>query len=593
MMRVTPVDDVLFCLALASVLSKHHVLNDHTLTLSPFSKELGCVLPDKLPEDPPDNWIPKSTEVAGSEEQLQYIQNNEKIRERVERTIAEVNCAVSWPSGESGGAVRLEQIERGDGSEDQEWSELCTGAFTSLLTDIVTRKLVAAPEVLWRLKARVEGETSDDVRVTLDSESSEMHIMGFSDAVLAFYKKLLTLKSEVEKQLEKEEEMKKRKVEVLATLRPPQIRYFQQCGVADEVTKRFANLNLRVDEQIVQLEGAEEILTDAKLFIYDSISQIESRFLDLSQDLTELIASEPTKTYVNDYLKQYKIRAIIEEQPPGKNGVTVHAIGQEEIQRASAFLTTDFVAVELKLNDAARHAVQSPDWQVLVEGLKQDYRFFQLRPGDDVLVVSGRKDLVEGILRKIRGTFEKHITVETFVSMKPTNAQLIGTFRKQDVETLEKKLMASAMGGKLKQVVTQGDVSGFALKGNPEEVEAAKKQLEGLVKSATETTQEISRPGVVRLTENPTWTEFLHTVEQTHPVILKTTVTNPYDPSNASDVKSGPRHRMDINGHSIIVMLGEITDIPDGGALINPTNPSLELSRGLGLEIVKLGKLKC
>lgn len=541
------------------------------------------MLPDKLPKEPLDNWIPKSTEVVDNEEQLQCIRNNSQIRERVQQTIKDVNCVISFAS-DAASTIKLEQIARGSESENQEWSDLCTGTFKSLLCDIITRKRVVTPEVLRRLKAEVENETLE-VDVKFDEGSSEIQFSGFSDAVATFEKKFLVLKEE--------EERKRRKVDILGALRPYQISYFQQCGVADEVAKRFTNLSLMVDEQKVQLEGAEETLTDVKIFIYDSISQIEPRSVDLSQDLTQLITTEPTKTYVNDYLKQNGIRAIVEPPQPGKNGVTVYAIGREEIQKASSFLTTDFVSVHLELNDAARHAMLSPDWEVLVESLKQDYRFFHLHSSNDVLVVSGQKDVIEGIKRKIQIVFEKHVSVEYFFSMKTLNVQLIERFKKSDIETLENKLRASALGGKLEQVLTHEDASGFALKGNREEVEAAKMQLEELVRSAIAEKKEISRPGVVSLAENPEWTEFLGTVEQSHQVILKTTITNPYESSTSSSRKSGPQHGMVINDHSIIIVHGEITNIPDGGALINPTNAHLELSHGLGLQIVKLGKLSC
>lgn len=361
--------------------------------------------------EPLENWIPKSTEVTVSEEQLQCIQHtcNLQIREQVKWTMEKVNCVVLWPN-DAASTVKLEQIRRGSESEDREWSELCTGTVSRLLCDIITRKLITTPTVFGLLKVVVERETLE-VDVKFDVGSSEIHFMGFTDSVAAFETKLMALKNTFVRQLEEEEERKKsiRKVETLEWFEPTQIRIFQQCGVADEVMKYFKTLDLRVDGQKVQLAGSDDILHDATRFIFKRMTQIKQEFLDLSQDLIKLITTEPAKTYVSEYLKQNKIKATIGEPQPGRKGVMIYANSQDDFRMASAFLEAYFVTVNLELDDAARHAMRSPDWQELVESLTTDYSSVRLDSTNDVLVVVCLQEFEGRTLRKIREVFEKSV----------------------------------------------------------------------------------------------------------------------------------------------------------------------------------------
>lgn len=558
-----------------------HVINGRTLNVDLWSKEIKRLLPVNASKNPVNN-CPRMLKIRCTQSQLCCIQNSSSVREEIEKKLKVTDCVLVWPLAVGELDVQLE-LAKDSVNKDRLWPDECADLLQNCLNDLICQKFTTTPDVWIKLKDRIQDHSHLDCN--LDEEESEICVFGFSQSVEERVRNINELIDEIKKQLDKEKELQSRKLETLTTLKSHQIQYIRVAGIVDEMKSLLPGVTVEAGGQTVSLLGREEDLIEAKLHIYSSLNNVDSSFIDLTESLTELFTTEPTAGFIRDYLLQNQVHVVIQSVLE-KPGITIYGV-ESELRNAED-LISQFAESVMDVNADTRNALKSSEWPQFVKALKEDYRFVIVKPMTDACVVACRSDLLDSVKLELDVLFGKYATVEYFVSMKQSHTELLS--QQVEVQKLDKKLRECSVGGELKKVLEASGSSGFAVKGQREEVESARKQLEMLAKSVVERQLELNCPGVSSLMQSSEGKEFVRDLQAKVSGIVKMTVGELTTFSTFSDQRIGIRCRSEIvNGCEIILELGNIMDIATD-AIVNPCNPHIELSRGLGREIVRMGK---
>lgn len=546
------------------------------MKLDLWSKELGRLLPVSAFRDPVEN-CPQMLKIRCTQLQLFCVQNSSFVREDIERQLSGNACVVTWPLAAEDLDVRLQLAEDNSFKEGRLWPDKCRSLLQKCLADLFCQSFAMMPDK-W---IKTEEIIKDDFGLLceFDEGKCEVSVYGYSQSVNECVKRIKEMEDEIKRQLDQKEESRRRKSESLTSLRPHQIQYIQVAQIADEMKSFFPGVSVETDDQMVSLLGSEEDLTKAKLHIYQSLSNIDSRFIDLTESLTELITTEPTAEFLRDCFAQNQLRVVIQRSRE-KPGITVYGIG-DDLRNAGECVISQFTESPVEADAAAKDAMQSSEWPGFVNGLKKDYRFVIIKPTTDACIVACRSDLLDSVKCELFKMFHKYMIVELFVNLKQLHAELLH----RQVELQKLKLGKCTDGVEVKQGLETNGTSGLVVKGRLREAEAVRYQLETISKDVLEEQFEMNDPGVMTLMCSSEGKEFVKGLQNKDLIVLKKV------PSESTALSTSSVHTCSEieKGHEIVLELGDVTR-STSDAIINPCNSFIDLSRGLGSEIVCRGK---
>lgn len=572
-----------------TVLAQEHKIGDLVLSLAPYDRSLKCVVPKKALRDPPSNWMPRTLTINCDQDHLRCIEKIAKIRITMERSLKEGNVIITWP-GTGNLSVTLKQDKRDDQTRAKKWKEKCRELFTRCLDDI-EKKTVGTSQEIWDNFVTMVSNTSmqSDLVVDFDDKTCEVHFIGLRTDVVTYDRKLNVFIRELEEKLALEAEEKSKVSETMSSLRPFQVALLETSKGIKKV-RLIADVQQTLTGEFI-LKGKSQDLTEAKIIIHETLSQIVSKFLHLSDTMTTLIMKDETRSFVKDHFNKNAINAVYEIK--GKNSITVHATSDEEAVKACSFIEGEFEERKIELNASSKHTLQLSEWQKFKEQLQEEYMLLEIDVNSEI-VIACRKSEAGRITERIREFFVNHDAVEEFVKFSFVQTDLILKSEKKALEIMEVKLKKSAANGKLTILHEPNVVSGFAVIGSSAIVNSVIRDLHDFANNYTETLHELCAPGVVNLIESPKGKEQLSSAQQKHAVVLK--VLN-NDSSVSERVARGVKLKMEIaKGHDIILVANDILDI-NTDAIIISTDQELNLRRPLASEIILCGgediRLEC
>lgn len=549
-----------------------HVLGGQTLKLDLWSKELGRLLPVNASRDPVEN-CPQMLKIRCTQLQLFCIQNSSFIREDIERKLRDNGCAVTWPSAAEHLDVRL-QLAGNSLKESQLWPDKCRSLLQKCLADLFRQNFALTPDKWIKTKEIIQGNFG--LICEFDERNCEVSVYGYSQSVKECVKRIKEMEDEIKRQ---EEEFKSRKSEPLTLLRPYQIQYLQVAGIVDEMKSLLPEVTVEASDQMFSLLGREEDFGKAKLHIYESLNNIDSRFIDLTESLTELITTELTTEFLMGYFEQNQVRVVIQRSRE-KPGIKIYGV-ENDLRNAEEYLISQFVESTVEANVAANDAMQSSEWPEFVNGLKNDYRFVIIKPTTDACIVACRSDLLDSVKLELVKMFHRYTIVELFFSLKQSHAKLLH----RQVELQKSKLGKCTDGVEVRQDFRTDGTSGLVVKGRRREAEAVRDQLETVAKDVVEERLELNEPGVMTLMCSSEGKEFVKDLQNKDLIILKMVMSESTTALSTPSVHTCSEIE---KGHEIILELGDIMR-SSSGAIINPCNSFIHHSRGLGSEIVCRG----
>jgi len=287
-----------FVVVISEVLNRDHVLEGHHLTVTLYFDCFGPVLPGMGSEP---CWTPPAITVDFDPHIVQFVTQTAAKRSYIEGSLNDLcpGCTVTWPDSTTPdcGTVKISF----SGATSMAISKRCRTQLTELL-DTLEAGSVDILQEMWasfieRLKEQF-ADVNESVHIQLDQGKCCVLVSGERDKCFETISKLKCLQSELVDELQRSKE---RISESLSNISEHQVSLLQACGLLQ--TESVEELEVRVIDNVITLEGRPDKIIDRKMKIYQMLATAHSETVHVEDYVHLFLKQEPFRHHVDQLLE--------------------------------------------------------------------------------------------------------------------------------------------------------------------------------------------------------------------------------------------------------------------------------------------------
>lgn len=497
----------------------------------------------------------------------------------------------------------------------------------SVLTICPTEKKIQSPQ-LWqkrteclesfltsfkKIQVPIAAELFDEITRRWEKQSGSSSPSGPSDYVLLFNARdqcaqIVGRKSCVEEEelklkelidaAKKDTELMKSIVEVEDRDIPmARLRLLKLSGTCQELVKRHQHLAISIDliSNRLSLKGPRSVLQEMKLEIYQFISKMMEKALELPMNVINVLKNPRVSEYTQSLLKQENIPALfVPDLAKHSNEILVVGVGSKSLTDAEAVLQNAIQERSLRLTQENMRVLENRDWKDLVLELNSSFKVGISEDwSSSTLWVSG----IVADVEKCFGRVQHFLAVNTIyyqsLPMDQGTVRFILEKWKTKIDEIKNELAQFYV-----DMRAAPDCKSIQVTGTAKGLEQFRPMLKKLISSVQKDSLPVDKPGVKKFILEEKGTKALRAIEDRNNCVIITKASNEDDepfievnPDIRDIEKSSSKFMCSYltkEGKKISVFQGDITK-HKVDAVVNAANSQLAHVGGVAAAIVKAG----
>lgn len=473
--------------AAQNILKRKHTIDEKEIQVFAFHKSLGTAL---YGQEKPRVPLPKAINKAIDCALWTYIDSNPAVVESIRSALKEHFCNVTLDRASVclSPAVTLQQHKNAKAIINQ-WGENVEATFVKSVSKFRCLKLSPESEAWEESTEEIRQMlVKEDVAVVPDKAKGVILVAGPVDVVEGVEQSLYEATDKIRRRVQRQKLSKTETIQMGLAIRTVLL----QGGVKEELLNVYPELEISYgsDGPDLIVTGLMEEIVEVQKFILKRISELKQGRLDMDPFVLELLKEEQEEKLTDMFLRPHRINAALKSSG---NTLQLVALTDEALADAEDQLGKLLMSQYVDVEDS--NVLKTPEWDEYVRQTENANNTLpsriRIRIKDPQVVVSGHKDVVINVCRKLEDFLKQYARVEETVAIKPDIIlKHMKAFDKAHMEKLQDK------------VVLSYKYEAICLSGPRADVLNSKSLVQKLVSSLTFESYEVSIPGAKKLFEN-------------------------------------------------------------------------------------------
>ncbi|KAM5153312.1 protein mono-ADP-ribosyltransferase PARP14-like [Mantella aurantiaca] len=426
------------------LLKKECVFSKKKISVYPYYPLLSVALYGK---QGPCVEIPKPIEFQISPYILQYICNNEGLKNNIDLKMVNAHCEIKWPDQDCQTPVlqlifppTLSTHLRSMAKIVPKWSEQVFNEFSLLISKFRVIEHNMDQSVWEAIIEHVNSSTYSKVLIKPDFGSEKIFLAGMSNDVIKIDPTFKQLLEETTKRVEREKQTKTEMLSMSPTLYQIMCNSGLQKRILDQVPE--LKIDYDVPTKKACLSGLRNEVLTAKCEILGIKEQLKSKPIQMNPNLVKFLMCTDNEDLSCLLFVHHNINALLEIED---GAVKLIAYSKEDLTAAEKQIEEKLLSRQLVVED--KSLLRTPEWSSLHSFLNELYNVEKCTVliqesssgTTNNLVITGLSSNVLKCHQEVSDFLEKNTTIETEIPVK-TSAMMtfISEERKEILETIKK-----------------------------------------------------------------------------------------------------------------------------------------------------------
>ncbi|XP_073490608.1 protein mono-ADP-ribosyltransferase PARP14-like isoform X2 [Aquarana catesbeiana] len=404
-------------------LTKQHKFHNSVLSVYPYYPSIGQWLYGKKNND---IMTPGPVECPICAQILEFIFNNEEIKQSIEKQMTDHYCDVKWPKpGDPKPLItlsfpsNLSSHLRTLSKIAPTWSNKVQAEFSLLLSKYKVIECDLKPPVWEAIRTKVSSSSYDGVLIKPDIAAEKAFIVGISDDVKRIEPIFKKLVEETTRQLSR--------VEDEVPLEAAAYKLLLAHGLEKSIKEDSPHVNISYDgaTKSIKLYGPKYEVLTAKCEILKTKQDLKSKSIQRDPSIIQFLMVADNEEMSYNLLMNNNIKAMFQVED---NAVMVFGYSDKDLKNAEETLKKDLVCKRVSVKD--KSVTQSPEWGRLKSfinkkcnavGIKVSIEELPGKEGNEV-VITGLSSSVEEAYQQIQDFVGKNTLVQKDMKLKSVAA---------------------------------------------------------------------------------------------------------------------------------------------------------------------------
>ncbi|XP_073490612.1 protein mono-ADP-ribosyltransferase PARP14-like [Aquarana catesbeiana] len=396
-----------------TVLTKQHKFHNSVLSVYPYYPSIGQWLYGKKETH---IMTPRPVECPICAQMLEFIFNNEEIKQSIEKQMTDHYCDVKWPkpgdpqplmtlSFPSNLSSHLRTLSK----IAPTWRNKVQAKFSLLLSKYKVIEYDLKPPVWEAIRTKVSSSSYDGVLIKPDIAAEKAFIVGILEDVEKIEPIFKKLVEETTRQLSR--------VEDEVPLEPEAYKLMLAHGLEKSIKEDSPHVKISYDRatKSMKLYGPKDEVVTAKCDILNTRQGLRSKSVHRDPRIIQFLIAVDNEEMSRNLLQNIKAMFQVED-----NAVMVFGYSDKDLKNAEETLEKELACKRLSVEDES--VTRSPDWGRLKSFLNEKCNadrikvsIEELNVGDgNEVVITGLSSSVEEAYRQIRDFVEKNTDIDFY-----------------------------------------------------------------------------------------------------------------------------------------------------------------------------------
>ncbi|KAM9347764.1 protein mono-ADP-ribosyltransferase PARP14-like [Symphorus nematophorus] len=417
--------------AVQKIMKKKHCIKKEEIRVYPYYKSLGTALYGK---DKPALKLPAAISELIDDAVWRYLNDNQSAAKTIQSLLEKHFCNVNLNQS----TVRLTPVSTLLQQKDataiiKEWRDTVKSAFAQALSKFKSLKLQPESEVWEESEEAIRQMLlNENVVLVTDKTNGVLSVAGLVGDVTRVEQALYEVMNKIIRKVQREKSSLTEGIKVSPSI----FLILCQDGLQDKLLRVYPELKMSFSKDSLDLmvTGLSHEINAARKVIYDEMFALKRQNIEIDNFVLELLKDEEQEELTNALLISNGINAAFDISP---NRVQLLAVSDRDLNDAEDHLARLLISQYIAVEDC--NVLKKPEWKHLVSQLESENNKpcmrIRINTTGPQVVVSGHKDSVSGISRKLEEFLTQNAQVEETVVVKPNT--IVEYIRKLDLTCLE------------------------------------------------------------------------------------------------------------------------------------------------------------
>ena len=311
------------------------------------------------------------------------------------------------------------------------------------------------------------------------------------------------------------EETRKSYVKLTKNIAEERLILLQKIKFAERLQQDNKELEIKFDTEAEEIyfEGPQSQFIEATMKFHKLEMEMVEKKLNLSKNILEVLGTDKGLQRVKCELENSKVEAVFVID----NEARIVGTSAAQADKAASLVSKLTLEEKVRVDDRSKHLMKTPEWRQLCDALNTEEVIHVYRNNwGDTFVAGFREDVMEA-MKEMNTYLENNcIRTEQFTCPSKLVRRYVNELRQEDLRSIETQLVdfeVKIQNGK-------GD-DDFAISGNKEGLESARKRLDALIVGINSGTFDIKQPGLRKFFSSGKGERLVKSVEKDHACVVQ------------------------------------------------------------------------
>ena len=278
---------------------------------------------------------------------------------------------------------------------------------------------------------------------------------------------------------------------------------------AEKLQEDNKELEIKFDTEAEEIyfEGPQPQFIEATMKFHKLEMEMVEKKLNVSKNILEVLGTDKGIQRVKCELEKNNVEAVLVID----NEARIVGTSAAQADKAASLVSKLTLEEKVLVDDRSKHLLKTPEWRQLCNALNIEVIHVYRNNRSDTFIAGFREDVMES-MKEVNNYLENNcIRTERFTCPSKLVRRYLNELRKEDLRSIETQLVdfeVKIQNGK-------GD-DDFAISGNKEGLESARKNLDALTVGINSGTFDIKQPGLRKFFSSGKGDRLVKAVEKDH-----------------------------------------------------------------------------
>ena len=306
------------------------------------------------------------------------------------------------------------------------------------------------------------------------------------------------------------EETRKSYRKLTKTIAEERLILLKKIKFAEKLQEDNKELEIKFDTEAEEIyfEGPQPQFIEATMKFHKLEMEMVEKKLNASKNILEVLGTDKGLQRVKCELEKNNVEAVFVID----NEARIVGTSAAQADKAASLVSKLTLEEKVRVDDRSKHLLKTPEWRELCDALNTEEVIYVYRNNWSDTFIAGFREEVMKALKEVNTYLENNcIRTERFTCPSKLVRRYLNELRQEDLRSIETQLVDFEV--KIQNGKGEDD---FAISGNKEGLESARKKLDALTVGINSGTFDIKQPGLRKFFSSGKGDRLVKAVEKDH-----------------------------------------------------------------------------